>query len=148
MQTISMGRIRRGLIVASLSMTVLVAMPAAALAAGPSDPFIGSYRAIDTSFDGSNMLLSFGGADQHPNSPPGPEGIRRVIWLDDFATVCGGGRFFAEGVGFVDGDTTLVFFEIYCGNGGTLIGEDVVAFTFDPADGTLTDTYDTVWSRP
>jgi hypothetical protein len=82
-------QVARALIVAGLTVTTLVAMPAAALAAGPSDPFIGSYRAIDTSFDDSSMLLAVGGPDQPPNSPPGPEGIRRVIWLDDFAAIHG-----------------------------------------------------------
>ena len=58
-----------------LAMAVLVAMPAAALAAGP-DPFTGSYRAIDTSFDNSNILWP-SAADQPPPQylDPGPEGI-------------------------------------------------------------------------
>jgi hypothetical protein len=133
---------------AVLTMAVLVATsPAAALAAGP-DPFTGSYRAIDTSFDNSNMLLAFGGPDQPPTAGPGPEGIRRVVWIDDAGTVCGGDRFFAEGIGFIDGDTILVIIEVYCGNAGNLIGEDVVEFTADASAGKLTDSYGVVWSRP
>ena len=131
------GIVRRALIV-GLTITMLAAGPGAALAAGPSDPFVGSYRAVDTAFDNSNMLLAFGG----------PSGIRRVIWLDDRGTVCGGERFFAEGVGFTDGNTIFVVFELYCGSSGNLIGEDVLELTADPTTGTLTDSYGIVWARP
>ena len=48
----------------------------------------------------------------------------------------------------MDGNTILVVFEIYCGNAGGLIGEDVVEFTYDPATRTLTDSYGVVWNRP
>jgi hypothetical protein len=133
---------RRGFLV-GLTMALLAAVPGAALAAKPDDPFRGSYQSID--FDGSNQLLAFGG----PDAPSGPSNVRRVIYLDDNATLaCGGGRFFAEGVGFVDGDSIVVFFEVYCGNAGTFIGDDVIVFTADPAAGTLSDTYDVVWTRP
>ncbi|HET6744802.1 MAG TPA: hypothetical protein VFH90_03025 [Candidatus Limnocylindria bacterium] len=136
---------RHRLIGPILTMTLLTAMPVVALAANNSDPFVGSYRAIDTSFDNSNMQLAFGG----PDSPGGPSNIRRVVWLDEVATVaCDGGRFFAEGVGIVDGNTILVVFEVYCGSAGNLIGEDTVEFTFVPASGTLLDSYDIVWNRP
>ena len=71
---------------------------------------------------------------------------------DDSATLaCDGGRFFAEGIGFIDGNTMITVFELYCGNAGTLIGEDRIDFTFDPETGTLTDEaagVEVVWSRP
>lgn len=140
--------VRRELIVVGLTVTMLAAMPAAAMTAGPTDPFVGSYRAIDTAFDDSNMLLTFGGPNRPPNAPLGPDGIRRVIWLDDLGTVCGGERFFGEGVGFVDGNTIFVIFELYCGNAGNPIGEDVLEFTADPSSRTLTDSFGIVWTRP
>ena len=133
----------RGMIIIALTMSMLAAVPAAALAHGPDDPFHGSYRGIDTAFDDSSMLIAFGG----PDAPRGPSDIRRVVWLDDLGVFCEGDRLFAEGVGYVDGNTILVVIEYYCGNAGNLAGEDVVEFTSDPA-GTLTDSYGNVWSRP
>jgi hypothetical protein len=116
------------------------------MATAPPDPFLGSYRAID--FDGSEEFLAFGG----PDASGGPSNVRRVILRDDNATIaCGGGKFFAEGIGFVDGNEIFVVFELYCGNSGNLIGEDVVTFTADPAAGTLTDQWvgvEVVWTRP
>jgi hypothetical protein len=139
----------QAVIVACLALIMLAVLPAAAIAGAPTDPFVGTYRAIDTAFDDSNMLISFGGPDTTRNaSPDGPDGIRRVVWLDDNATIaCGGGRFFAEGVGFIDGNMILVIVEIYCGSAGNLIGEDVIDFTADPATGTLTDSYGNLWTR-
>lgn len=138
------GRLR--LIVAGLTMALVTVMPAATVTAAPPDPFLGSYRAID--FDGSEEFLAFGG----PDAAGGPTDVRRVILRDDNATIaCGGGKFFAEGIGFVDGNEILVVFELYCGNSGNLIGEDVVTFTADPATGTLTDQWvgvEVIWTRP
>jgi hypothetical protein len=135
----------RAAIVLSLAMTAVFAGPVGALAVS-SDPFLGAYRAVDTAFDDSNMRLTFGGPDGNPDFPGG---VRRVIWHDDNATVaCEGGAFFGEGIGFVDGNTILVVFELYCGNAGNLIGEDVVEWTADAATGTLTDSFGNVWTRP
>jgi hypothetical protein len=136
---------RLGLLAGILTISLLV-VASAAMASGSANPFRGSYRGIDTPFDNSNMLLTFGGPDA--SSDNGPSDIRRVIWLDEAATSCDGDRFFAEGVGFVEGDTILVVFEIYCGNAAGLIGQDVVEFTYEPATGTLTDSYGVVWNRP
>ena len=137
---------RLGLIAAIVTVSLITAA-SAAMAAGNGGPFVGSYRGIDTPFDNSNMLLAFGGPDA--SGSQGPSDIRRVIWLDEVATdACDGDRFFGEGVGFVDGNTILVVFEIYCGNADGLIGEDVVEFTYDPATRTLTDSYGVVWNRP
>jgi len=136
---------RLGLIAGILTISLLV-VASAVTARGNSSPFRGSYRGVDTPFDNSNMLLAFGGPD---SSGGGPSDIRRVIWKDEVATAsCYGDPFFAEGVGFMDGNTILVVFEIYCGNAAGLIGQDVVEFTYDPATGTLTDSYGVVWSRP
>jgi len=145
MRWISNWTFRKGLPGAVIAVTLVATTYAVVLAAKPSDPFVGSYRAIDTPFGNSNMLLALGG----PDASGGPSGIRRVVWLDDVATsACDGDRFLAEGVGIVDSNTISVTFEVYCGNAGNLIGEDVVEFTHDPAAGTLTDSYGVVWSRP
>ena len=133
-------------IVAALAMAALALLPASSASAQPPDPFLGSYRAVD--FDGSNESLVFGG----PDSPTGPSNVRRVILRDDDATIaCGGGPLFAEGIGFVDGNTIITILELYCGNQGTLIGEDRIDFTYHPETGTLTDEaagVEVVWSRP
>ena len=137
---------RLGLIAAIVTLSLVLAA-SVAMAAGKGDPFSGTYRGIDTPFDNSNMLIAFGGPDA--SGSQGPSDIRRVIWLDEVATdACDGDRFFAEGVGFVDGSSILVVFEIYCGNASGLLGQDVVEFTYDPATGTLTDSYGVVWNRP
>ena len=135
------SKVRRPLVVGVLAMTMLAAVPAAASTGGSQEPFTGSYRSID--FDGSNQLLALGGPQGGQDSI-----FRRVVYTDDFGTVCGGARFFGEGVGVIDGSTISVAFEIYCGNAGNLIGEDFITFTFDGATGTLTDSYDVVWTRP
>ena len=134
-------QMRRTFIAGGLTLSFLAAAPIAALASEPQEPFTGSYRSVD--FDGSNQLLAIGG-------PLGGESstFRRVIYLDDFGTVCGGARFFAEGVGVIDGPTMSVVFEIYCGSAGNLIGEDFITFDYDGATGTLADSYDIVWTRP
>jgi hypothetical protein len=134
------------LIVAALSFAAVALAPAAATAGTPPDPFLGSWRAVD--FDGSDESLSIGG----PDSPNGPSNVRRVVLRDDSATLaCGGGRFFGEGIGFIDGTTMISILELYCENAGTLIGEDRIDFTFHPETGTLTDEaagVEVVWSRP
>ena len=135
------SKMRRPLIIGGLTMAMLAALPAAAVAGGSQEPFTGSWRSID--FDGSNQHLALGGPQGGENSV-----YRRVVYVDDFGTVCGGARFFAEGVGVIDGSTISVDFEIYCGNAGNLIGGDFITFTFDGATGTLTDSYDVVWTRP
>jgi hypothetical protein len=135
---------RRG-VITMLAAGALATVPFIALAARQSDPFVGSYAAVDTAFDNSNMLLAFGG----PDSTGGPSEVRRVVWLDDVAaSACDGDRFFAEGVGSVSGNAILVVFEVYCGSAGNLIGEDTVEFVFDPSSGTMTDSYGITWSRP
>ena len=138
--------LRRAGVVVGLTMAFAVGAPAATSAKAPPDPFLGSYRAID--FDGSEEFLGFGG----PDAPGGPSDVRRVILRDDNATIaCGGGKFFAEGIGFVDGNEILVVFELYCGSSGNLIGEDVVTFTADPSTGTLSDQWvgvEVIWTRP
>ena len=137
---------RLGLIAGILTISLLV-VASVVTATGNANPFRGSYRGVDTPFDNSNMFLAFGGPDA--TSDKGPSDIRRVIWKDEVATVsCDGDQFFADGVGFVDGNTILVVFEISCGNAAGLIGQDVVEFTYDPATGTLTDSYGVTWSRP
>ena len=133
---------RRLVIVIAFTMTVLTATPAAALAAKPFDPFVGSYRSID--FDGSNQLLALGGPDAGWLA-----NVRAVIYHDDAATVaCGGRRAFAEGFGVVDGNTIVAFLEVYCDNVGNKVADEVITFTADPATTTLTDSYGVVWSRP
>ena len=132
---------RRLPIVIAFTMTVLAATPAAAMTAKPFDPFVGSYRSID--FDGSNQLLALGGPDASWLA-----NVRAVVYLDDAATVCGGRRSFAEGFGVVDGNTIVAFFEVYCGNAGNKVADDVITFTADPTTATLTDSYGAVWSRP
>jgi hypothetical protein len=89
-------------------------------------------------FDGSNQTLTLGG----------PGDVRRVVYLDDFGTICGGDRFFAEGIGFIEGNTIVTFLERYCGNAGVPFGELVLEFQFDPGTGLLADGFDIVWSRP
>ena len=126
----------RNAVAIGLLAMILVAMPAAATAGQPSDPFIGSWRSVD--FDGSNQLISFGG----------PSEVRRVVYLDDMGTICDSERFFAEGIGLVAGDTILTVLEQYCGNASVPFDELVLEFTFDAQTGTLTDGFDIVWSRP
>ena len=115
---------RRPFIIGALTMTMLAAVPVAASAGGSQEPFTGSYRSID--FDGSNQLLALGGPQrgQELDLPSGR--LRRRL-----RHRCGGARFFAEGVGVIEGSTISVAFEIYCGNAGNLIGEDFITFTFD-----------------
>jgi len=141
MRSTLVSRTRRRLIAAGLAMALFATLPGAVSASGSQEPFTGSYQSID--FDGSNQLLAIGGPLGGPSAM-----FRRVSYVDDFGTVCGGARFFAEGLGVVDGNTISVLFEIYCGNAGNLIGKDFITFTVDPADGTLTDSYDVVWTRP
>jgi hypothetical protein len=126
---------RRAAIVIGVLVAVLAAVPAAAIAGQPPDPFLGSWRSVD--FDGSNQKITFGG----------PGEIRRVVYLDDMGTICDGERFFAEGVGFVDGNTIFTFLEQYCGSAGAPFGDLGLEFTYDPATGTLTDGFDIVWTR-
>jgi hypothetical protein len=127
---------RRAGIAVGLVVLALSVIPAAAVAGSPNDPFTGSYRSVD--FDGSNQLISFGG----------PREIRRVVYVDDMGTICDGERFFAEGVGMVEGDSIVTFLEQYCGSAGKPFGELVLEFEFDASTGTLTDDFGIVWSRP
>ena len=56
----TLNPIRSACVIAGLTTAAATVAPAPALAA-PSDPFLGSYRAID--FDGSEEFLAFGGPD-------------------------------------------------------------------------------------
>ena len=131
----------RLLVIVSLAAAILGALPAAVAAGNPPDPFAGSYRSVDT--DGSNQVVSFGGpvSGQHA-------GYRAVVYLDDSATICGGDRAFALGVGAIDGDSIGVVFEVSCRSVANHVEDAYVVFTFDQAAGTLTDTYGIVWTRP
>ena len=126
---------RRAAVVIGILVAVVAAVPTAAIAGQPPDPFLGSWRSVD--FDGSNQLITFGG----------PGEIRRVVYLDDMGTICDGEQFFAEGIGFVDGNSIITFLEQYCGGAGAPFGELALEFTYDPAAGTLTDGFDIVWTR-
>lgn len=137
--------LRRAGVIVGLTMAFAGAAPVATSAKAPPDPFLGSYRGIDSAFDDSNMILVFGG----PDAPKGPRDVRRVVLLDDLEIfACGGDDFFAEGIGFVDGNTILVIFETYCGNAGNLLGMDEVTFVYDSSTGRLTDSYTNEWWRP
>lgn len=130
------ARTGRALVVAGLTMTMLAAVPMAALAGQPPDPFTGSYRSVDT--DGSNQLLAFGG----------PSGIRAVILRDDAATVCGGAPAFVQGVGYVVGNTIFLVVETSCGNAANPIEEMGFTMTVGPRAGQLTDSFGVTWTRP
>ena len=131
----------RRIVMFGLAATIIGAIPAAVVASNPPDPFAGSYRSIDV--DGSHQLIAFGGPVSGQYA-----GYRAVFYLDDSATICGGDRAFAKGVGSIDGDSISVALEVSCGSVANQVGEDFIVFTFDQAAGTLTDTYGIVWTRP
>lgn len=137
---VNVMKIRRLLIV-GVAAAIVGAMPAAVAAGNPPDPFSGSYRSIDA--DGSNQLVSFGGpmSGQYAS-------YRAVLYLDDSATICGGDRAIAKGVGAIDGNSIGVAFEVSCRSVANHVGDDFIIFTFDPSAGTLTDKYGIVWRRP
>jgi hypothetical protein len=143
------GMVRRGekammtrrLVVACVVAATIGAMPAAVAAGNPPDPFVGSYRSTDS--DGSHQLLAFGASGSGRYA-----GYRAVLYLDDSATVCGGDRAIAKGVGAIDGASIGVVFEVSCRDVADHVADDYIVFAFDQSAGTLTDTYGIVWTRP
>lgn len=107
------------------------------VAAGPSDPFAGSWEATDT--DGSNMSLNLGGAGDE----------RTVLLFDDLATSpCPDPQPLAlRGTGTVtDGSTLEAVLSGTCENGEE-VGPFDVTFTYEDETNTLIDSLDIVWHR-
>ena len=112
-----------------LASMVLIALAPTVIAAG-SDPFKGSWSAIDG--DGSRMSVSFSGSGT----------TRSVTLVDDRATCLGGDPMAVTGSGTIGGDAISGSFQLpdQCG------GEVPFLWTHDASTGTLSDGFVT-WYR-
>lgn len=119
-------------LVASVVPTVFAAPPSAAQS--------GNWQAVDV--DGSNLDLAIAG---------GGGGTYRLIWRDDFWTLCDGDPGFGRGTASVDSIDPNVLhanIDFYCS--GALALSVSFDFTYDPATDTMTDTVTGVpvtWTR-
>ena len=110
-----------------------------AASAGTRNPFIGPWEAVD--IDNSNLRLTFAG---------GGQGIFRLIWLDDYWSVCDGDPGLGRGTGTIDDTNPNLMhtsIDFFCGNAfwGTL----AMDFEYDPGTDTImnTPTASVIWNR-
>ena len=108
---------------AILLLVVLLVTSVGVASAAPRDPFRGVWYAVDV--DSSNMKMVFSGGGVS----------RRMLWQDDYWSICAGGPGIGRGTGEVDGDTLHATVDVYCG--GALAGTFDMDFTYDSGTGTL-----------
>jgi hypothetical protein len=134
-----MKRFVRILVIISLLVVTLIAS-ASATAAPPTNPFRGFWEGTD--IDGSNLhLLLVGGRSS-----------LRVIWLDDYWTICDGDPGLGRGHGTVDSaDPNLFHAEITFTCTGALWDTLMMDFVYNPADDTIATGLGTpdevIWHR-
>lgn len=106
-----------------LLVVVLLLTSVGVASAASRDPFRGVWYAVDV--DGSNMKMVFsGGGDS-----------RRMLWRDDYWSICGGGPGIGRGTGEVSGNILHATVDVYCS--GALAGTFVMDFTYDAGTDTL-----------
>ena len=106
--------------------------------AGTFNPFLGNWEATDA--DNSHMQMTI--------SEPSP-GVFRLIWQDDYWSICYGGPGFGRGTGSMDGSNPNLMhtsFDLYCGN--TFWGTLAMDIEYDPGTDEFTDIFfGTIWNR-
>lgn len=126
-------RVRRLCIIVGALFTV-----ACASASASPPGFLGAWTSTDP-VDGSTQRLGIGG---------GPGASAHVQLFDNVASSCGEpyGSATGSGVGTIARDTLTVTLKVTCHN-GNFVEPTPVKYTLNP-DGTLTDSFEAVWSRP
>ena len=124
---------RTALLMVSLVLAALLAPPVLG-----ADVFQGTWTATDN--DGSSLTLYISGS--------GTRGAHAVFYVDDAASVCGGGPANAIGSGFVNDGTLDTLLAPVCLPGGNAArGRVFLSFTYDSGTDTLTDNTGVIWSR-
>jgi hypothetical protein len=104
----------------------LIVVSAGSATAAGSDPFRGTWSAVD--IDGSRMTLAFSGS-----------GVTRAVSITDYrATFCGGEPYDAAGTGTIDGSVIHVVGLAGCRSTG-LIDPSEATYTYNPDNGSLFD---------
>ena len=117
-----------------LGVVLVLGAPPAAAAQGD---LAGTWTSIDT--DGSNQTLTITGSGAR---------VYAMSLFDDSASLCDGAPASANGSGRVDGEDLFMRVAAVCLPGGNrLRGVIDIAFTYDAASDTLTDSFGVVWSR-
>jgi len=123
--------------VLSIAAGVVLAMLPATAWASPG-ALAGTWTSVDG--DGSLQTLEITGSGETAYS---------MVYVDESATgACNGAPARVSGPGFVDGDVVVMFGTLVCLPGGNVFRSRItLEYEYDPATGTLSDSFGVVWHR-